>query len=232
MKLGIDFQRIRRSRFVTDTRVGFWGRLALLFLIPLYFTWLMFDPFTRIFLEVNTNEPQFISQTRINDDLTSSFLGEFFQTSLQLGWYQICFENDGALQMGGHIVVNREDRGDVTIQVREVLPSPYTVEYETLNASPFGHADCMKIGSGISGINVGTTTVSIGARVNDLPKDFVKINDTEFRMDFRVDFTQMYLYIKQDWFAFFVKYFVIVTLWLSLILLTRSAWDFLRGSTG
>ncbi|HWO07255.1 MAG TPA: hypothetical protein VNM40_01570 [Candidatus Paceibacterota bacterium] len=230
MKWKIDLRQIRNSRFLNDTRFGFCGRLATVLGIPLILTWLMFDPFTRIELKANTNEPQFISRTQIQDDLTRTFIAEFLQTSLQLGWYQICFENHGALTMGGKTIIDRPDRGDVQIQVREVLPEPYTVEYDILQAWPFEQADCKQIGNAVDGINVGTSTVNLGARINDQPGDMVMLSDKEFRMDFAVDFTKMRLYIRQDWLAFGVKYLVVVVLWSSLILWARSVWEFLTGT--
>lgn len=228
MKLAIHFEKIRRLRFITDPRIGFWGRFTFIFGVPLIITWLMFDPFTRITLKTNTNEPQFVSRTQINDNLTSSFLAEFFQTSLQLGWYKICFENHGALEMGGRTIINREDRGDVQIQVREVIPIPFNVEYSRLSARPFENTDCIRIGSGVEGINVGSSTLNLGARINDRPGDFVMHGENEFSMDFLFDFTKMDLYIRQDWTAFGVKYLVMVVLWASFTLLAQSIWNFLR----
>lgn len=229
MKYRVNLEKIRRSPFVTNKHIGLLGRGVFVLVTPLIFTWIMFDPFLRIQLESNTNEPQFISRLQINDGLTSSSLAEFFQTSLKLGWYQLCFENHGALVMGGQTVVDREDRGNITVQVREVVPSPYSNEYRTLNAHPFKEADCMKIDNDADGINVGTTTVELGSRINDRPNEIIMLNDKEFQMDFSLDLTKLVLYIKQDWFALIIKYLVILILWSSLILLFRSMRDFLLG---
>lgn len=110
--------------------------------------------------------------------------------------------------------------------MREVLPSPFTNDYQILTAWPY-EKDCRTIGSDVEGINIGTSTVSIGARINDTREDVTMLSDREFVMTFTLDFSKMHLYIKQDWLAFTTKYFVILVLWASFILLIQSVLGFL-----
>lgn len=211
--------------------IGICGRIAFFLIIPLIFAWVMFDPFLRIELATNTNEPQFISKSTLNENLTGSVLAEFFQTSLSLGWYRMCLENNGALSIGGKVVRNREDRGDITVQVKEVIPSPFIADFNNLSARPFEKADCLIIANNTPGIIVGTSTVSLGARINDLPGEIRMLSEHEFEWSFSVDFSALNLYVKQDLLAFCTKYLVMVFLWVSFVLFATKLWHLLTQRT-
>jgi len=189
----------------------------------------MFNPFLRIDIKANTNEPQYISKTEIDKNLSDFFLSEFFQTSLQLGWYKICFENLGILARNGRIVKPLlDDKGEIQIQYKEVLSKPFAIEYKKLNAEPYAKPVCHIVGGNIDGIIIGTSTASLGSLKNDMPGDNIKLNNREFEMEFTFDFTKIILYIKHDWKAYITKYLVVLILWSSLILLIQGIWKFLR----
>jgi len=192
------------------------------------FTILMFNPFLKIEFRVNTNEPQYISSEAINRSLASSILSEFFQTSLQLGWYQICFENHGALEREGRVVTNTIDnRGNVTMQYKEVLVDSSDTGYKILTGTPDGVPECNRIGGNTKGLNIATSTISLGMPMNDTSEDVTMIGDKEFSFTIGFHFNKLVLYIKQDWLSLLVKYFVILVLWSSFILLVRSTSRFL-----
>ncbi len=219
--------KIKHSSFLCGLQIGFVGRLVFVLITPAILTLLMFNPFIKIELKSNTNETQYLSRTEINENLTSSVLAEFFQTSLQLDWYQICFENQGAVSIGDRTVVNPQnvrgdDRGNVQIRVKEELPSPFIVYEKKLTARPYEKADCLRINGNIGGMSVGTSTISLGARINDTLEDITFLGDNKFELKMSFDFTKAHLYIKQDWLSLLVKYLVLLVLWSSLILLTRS----------
>lgn len=215
------------SRKLSD--IGIIGRAIIILIIPLIFTWLMFDPLATIDLESNTNKAQYIPKIEMDKKLTKFIIAEFFQTSLHLGWYKVCFENRGALSINGHIIVNREDRGDIQLLVKEISAPPFENEYRALTAKPFGPPDCLRFNSSNNGLIVGSSTVSLGAWINDGPEDINILTPTMFQ--FTYDFEKMSLYIKQDFIAFTTKYIIILLIWASLILLISSLkeWLIKRG---
>ena len=209
-------------------QVGSLTRIIIIFLVPTIFTLLMFNPFSRIELAPNTSELQYIPKSEIDKNLSNFFLSEFFQTSLKLGWYNICFENYGILSRGGNIVKPIFDnRGNVQIRYKQLLPEPFATDFKTLNATPFKEATCNLIGGDIMGIVTGSSTVTIGAFMNDMPGDNTSIGDNKFRFDLIIDMSKSSFYIKHDWRAYLAKYFVIFIFWSSLILLARSLKNFL-----
>lgn len=199
---------------------GITGRLVWLIIPPLIFTWLMFDPFLQIELKSNTNEIQYIPQSEINENLTNFVIANFFQTSLRLGWYQVCFENLGALSINRQPVFGREDIGNIQMQVKELLDSPFEKEYNILSAKP-GNTDCIRISGNTNGIVVGTSTVSTGTAGDSFP-GAIMIGDNEFIIEFGISFWKMHLYIRQDLSAFVAKYLVLFFLWGSSTLLIRN----------
>lgn len=96
-------------RLFCNEKINFFVRLFIIIILPIIFTYFMFNPFLKISLKPNTNEPQYISKLEINKNLTGIILADFFQTSLQLGWYQICFNNQGALNINGNTVTDSKD---------------------------------------------------------------------------------------------------------------------------
>lgn len=204
--------------------IGAIGRLTILLLVPLVITWTLFDPFATYALKSNTNEVQniHISATEINKNLAPYILSGIFQTTLDLGWYQICFENSGALSMGRLTVMNRADRGDVVMHVKQGGYSESDADYVPLTARPFEKQDCARFNVTSEGIFVGTSTVALGARENDRPEDYTQVSPDDFQFTVKVDLRLMNLYARQDWIAFLIKYFLIAAAWAGLILLIEN----------
>ncbi len=219
--------KLIKSHFF-DLYIGLLGRLIFLFVTPMIFTLLMFNPFLHINIMANSNEPQYISNTEIRKNLSNSFLAEFLQTSFRLGWYKICFENHGALTRYGRTVIPLlDDRGNIQIQYREELTKPFSVDYKILSAEPYAKPVCDIIWGNTDGITIGSSTASLGALINDMPRDNKRINGKEFETQFTLDFTKIFIYIKHDWRAYITKYLIILIFWSSLILLIKGIIKFL-----
>ena len=229
------FKRVKIPKNFYSEKFHDWGiigRTVILLAVPFIFTWLMFDPLATFDLRPNTkNEPRNITGKEINKNLTSFVLANLFQTTLDLGWYKVCFENLGALAINGHTVVNRKDRGDVQIRVKQGPFLSSVEDYYVLKVRPFEKRDCLRFNGGNDGLTFGTTTVSLGAPVSDMSQDLISISQKLFKINFTVDFTRMHLYIQQDWIFFWIKYGIILIAWGSLLLLVCNlfAWVTKRG---
>jgi len=222
------------------SNIGITGRVVFLFIVPFIFAWLIFDPLIKVEFESNKNEPQYISKKEIDENLTRLVFFEFFQTSLNLGWYKICAENRGVLSTYGKIIVNEEeakkvpkyiktkvivnredvddDAGDVTIRVKKASALLLNDSYQEFKIRPFGSPNCLRFIGNNEGLVVGSSTASLG-RVGSHVLDEKMIGPEEFETNFSFDFTKINLYIKQDFLAFVIKYAIILLSWGSLILL-------------
>jgi hypothetical protein len=207
--------------------IGILGRTSILFIIPFIFTWVMFNPLDTFDLKPNTTEPQDISLGEINKNLTPFILANFFQTTLGLGWYKVCFENTGALTINGHVVSNREDRGDVQVRVKQGAFSASMEDYQILTARPFEKTDCLRFSESNGGLTISTSTISLGAPMNDIPQDRNMVSQSEYEFSFMFDYEKVHLYIQQDEVAFWVKYAVMLVAWGSLLLLFAGLWEWL-----
>jgi hypothetical protein len=216
--------------------VGIIGRLSWLFFVPVIFAWYMFDPFSIISLEFS-DKPQFIPVSLLNQNMTKTMLAEFFQTPLSLGWYDVCLDNQNnqiflnyekpidkrEYPFGGYPKFQIEASpdlsgisGSVAVGVKPFPDESYDKKYYLLKSNPLEEPKCLPVNASIHGLEIGSTTLYVyGIR---------EINSNAFYQ--MAKNLNVKIYIKQDWMAFFIKYLIILIIWINLIFLMLKIWPF------
>ncbi len=190
-----------------------------LFILPFIFTYTIFNPLKTYPLNTNTDTPQTIVLADINEDLTSFVLADFFQTSLSLGWYNICLDNNTTLPYDDSIIkiVDPSERGAISVSIRTD-----SLGKQTLKARPF-EEDCKNISPRDNMIDlgqIGTTTINDGAM-----RDTSKLTyDEVLKM---LQSVKIKLYIKENLWAFLIKYIILLALWIHLSFLALKTGDFI-----
>jgi hypothetical protein len=111
--------------------------------------------------------------------------------------------------VNGHSVAGRLDRGEVSVQVK---PLAAGAQFDNISAFPF-QEKCQRISGNSEGVYVGSSTISIGAAINDLPQDRVWVSENEFTTSFTYDLTKIKIYIKTDPLAWFLKLIILIIVW-------------------
>lgn len=216
-----------RSDFFRFKGFGTIVRLSWIFLVPAIFMFLIFNPFQTIDLQTNGAETQYVSRSEIDRSMAKYMLSEFFQTSLRLGWYDVCFENNEALNLNGQPIHNGENERSIELIVKEVLPSPFTADWKTIKAPPF-KPSCLTFGSNNNGLMVGTSTIALGT-VESIP--WKCNNETkECSFSFGFEYSKLHLYIQQNPWAFLIEYIVLVLLWGAINLEVKELKKFIARS--
>lgn len=192
-------------------------RLVWILALPVLFTFIAFNPNGIYELKSNSDQPQYVLQSQVSTELTTFAIADLLQTSMRLGWYEICLKNEGALSIN-----TSQDKHPIVVGV-DTLSASGTGNHKLLQAQLGGSADCIPISPETQEIMVGTTTILLGTEL----ENFVKTGTHSAQMNFTLDLLKIHLYIREPFWAFLIKCVVITLLWGGLNLLTAELYAFI-----
>ncbi len=219
-----------RDIFITDSVSLFLFMLVFL-IVPLLVTIFLYGSiFKKQEIDIIDKDKEYRLYPEISTEFTKYLVGRLFQTSLGLEWYDVCLENNNKIFINGEELTEDERALDPEGGAMEITIS----ELET-NASSTLYA---KIGiRACNPINVGSNPVIkfeqlISRRPEVFPVKMIVDTSatTTTKEDIKgtIDLNDSRAYIKNNFSAWMLKYFAIITVWSIIIFSIKKLLRFFR----
>lgn len=201
---------------------------------PIILSYMLFLPFNTINLDWRVDGVSYIPQDHINSSLSLSLLADSLGFSNGVGFYKICWVNEGAVVINGNNFLSEKDKIRLipgTVYVDEIKPGTVQVDLRALRNSEFvstttlsaepGSEDCHVFRSNIDGINVyqtvGTTTYYIGRPGGAFTEGAIDLGEGQFKTEIVFDFGKLSLVAKNYFPAVLFKTFLLIIFWIGLL---------------
>lgn len=205
----------------------FWIRLDYLLVPTILLTWFLYQPFKSIDIPARTGEngKVTITQSQINDQLSTQIVADLIQTSLDLKWFHLCVKDEGFVSIN-EIRISGETSKTSTSHIGS---SQFQVnaqnENYTLNVVPDETTCILLNSSGDININLGALDTSLGT-MSETPSQY--FGNKKFMTQYTLDFTKLKISLRNDvlW-VLLVKFLLIFLVWSALFFLCRDLNKFL-----
>lgn len=207
----------------------------IIFFIPasFYTSYLYGLPWKKAYIDINdTSKSEYSISPKISDEFVKNFLGRIFQTSLSLDWYDICLINKNKISINNEQAKTKDllksdpEAGAMELIITDLNEPKTTSSLYTKLDKP---KECTTLSLDTK------PTIKLVELTRRRPEKFnatVKVStDSEtVKIEMVFDSKESYAYIKNNFWAWALKFLAIFGLWAAFILFIKKLLEFVKDS--